>query len=829
VGFLGLRKPKWKHADPEVRLRAVAELDDSRQEVLRGLALEDAEPRVRAAAANRVAGAEPLTRLLERGDEAVRRIARERLSGVAERVLREQPLAACAAALEAVNDQKSLAELVLSASDTAVRSAALAKMLAVPEPSQALLATIAIQDARGEAGAKALERISERRLLRDVARKAKHEAVRAAASERAERAVVESAKPSSEQSRKARLRALEPLIAQATRLAVAADQEAASREWTALESRWRDALALAEGVPLEDAARALAERFERLRAEASRKGEAERERIAAATAAREAFLAELSAAAAASAPRTELMTRWFGMPALPDARRAPLESRFQAEIARLFPAQAALPPEEPVLAPERAEELGRIAEDAERLSAGDDFRDAMPAWHRLHKRWLELSAPLSDAHPLKRRFLDAYAAFKDRRREARERRVEQRGERVARLRELVASAEALAAGAAATSDAVAVRGLGASVRELQAAWKAVGPVPPREADALRARFRAACDVAYAPVAASREAEDWERSHHLAKAEELTVEIEALGSEQDLGKVAGAVKRAHQAWKALGQLPRDRQQAAWLRFKAACDAQFDRCRPFFAEQDAARMANLERKRALVAEVQALATQEPVGLAGSPADLAARRAASERVKAIQAEWKTLGPVPREHDRETWRAWRAAGDAFFAKVRQLGDQRRQEEQANLEKKQALCGQAEEFAARAEASKVTHNGLLTAGDIARFGREVQERFRAIGFVPREEVEALRTRFRAACDRIWATIREEREAEAAAETSNLEKKLALIKEVEEILANPNPRWFKDEVRELTRRFRDIGHVPRDSGDVERKFDDLCRKVMRSE
>jgi len=339
---------------------------------------------------------------------------------------------------------------------------------------------------------------------------------------------------------------------------------------------------------------------------------------------------------------------------------------------------------------------------------------------------------------------------------------------------------------------------------------------------------AACDQAYAPVVASREAEDWDRHRHLTAAQDLIDRVAALAAETDLQAVVSAVKAAHQAWKKLGPLPRDRSQAAWLQFKEVCDAQFERCRPWLAEQDAQRVANLALKRSLIEEVAALAGQGPVGLAGSPADLAARRTAAERVKAVQAHWREIGPVPREEDRAIWQAFRKACDGFYGQVREQDSLRRQEETANLTKKLALCQRAEEFATSAEVARSGHTGLLTPSDISRRARLLNDEWRAIGHIPRAEMEAVRTRFNTAVDRIWATIHEEQQAEQAQEEANLEKKLALIKEVEDVLQDPNPRWFKDEVKAIIARWNAIGAVPRARDlEVGRRFDDLTRQVLR--
>ena len=47
-------QPRWKHADPAVRVAAVYEIRPDDTETLHALAREDAEPRVRRAAVTRI-------------------------------------------------------------------------------------------------------------------------------------------------------------------------------------------------------------------------------------------------------------------------------------------------------------------------------------------------------------------------------------------------------------------------------------------------------------------------------------------------------------------------------------------------------------------------------------------------------------------------------------------------------------------------------------------------------------------------------------------------------------------------------------------------------
>ena len=165
MGFLGLSKPKWKHADAQVRLAAIATITEDRQGLLADLAKGDADARVRLAAAHRVTDQSHLEGLLGSADAEVVRVARERLSGVAVKLVRERPLAACRAILGAIADQKSLAELSLNATDPAVRVAAFARLAGLPEPSPAMLELIAVQDAAGDLGLRAVALLTQRGAL----------------------------------------------------------------------------------------------------------------------------------------------------------------------------------------------------------------------------------------------------------------------------------------------------------------------------------------------------------------------------------------------------------------------------------------------------------------------------------------------------------------------------------------------------------------------------------------------------------------------------------------------------------------------------------------
>ncbi len=845
MGFFGFGKPKLKHRDPEVRLQALAALGDGSQGTFAELASSDADPRVRATAVARISEVPRLVALQKSQDPAVKRIATERLSGVAEQWMRVKTLEECRPFLEHLTDQKSLAELSVQAKDGGVRAAAFAKLTAQAEPSPALLALVAIQDGVGDVGVQAVARIDKRAVLKDVARKAKVERVRAAATARSVVLGQDDDKPTPEQLRQARRKALPPLLDQALRLAVSTDWERSAAAWESLTTAWA---AARDVLPTDPETITLDARFARAQTDFTNRRTTEQQRLAAVAQARELFLVELTSRAAlnpqeAGSHRQETLSRWSSLGDLPAEMLLPMHHRLESELARLGASStlggsaqggsaSSLGSDEETgkvsgkaaasLSPEAEAKLEALSLEAEQLIEGG--RDAKFRFQELHKTWNFLAADLALRDPRRARFTDAYAAWKTRGKDQRERRDEQTVERLAVMRDLCVDAERLAAAAesfAGVPDSAVVEPHAHDLKMLQARWKAVGPVHFEKSQTLRERFKTAVDRAYAPVNATREASDWERFGHLTRAEELIAQVLALADSTDLAQVSGAVKQAHQAWKANGPLPREKGQDAWLRFKAACDAQFERCRPYFAELDAQRLTNLERKRALLAELTTLSSQESIGLAGSPADIQARKSAHERIKAIQNEWKDIGPVPREHDAEVWQTWRSVCDAYFSKQREHFAVRNAEQVDNLTRKLGLIVAVEDLAQQAEA------GTRPAPSLMQEIKRLQQTWKDVGHVPKDQADAVWDKWRTACDRIYATLKPHLAELDAQRQVNLTAKEALIGEVEDLAKQENPQWFKDDVRGMMLKWRAIGHVPRERMDeLADRFRAACDKIL---
>lgn len=644
-------------------------------------------------------------------------------------------------------------------------AAALDKLLADPVANAAQLGIAAVQDGSGANGLRAVAALSERKALKQVAKKAKVAAVRDAATARLAALEVAATQPSIEKARAARLAALEELVPRATRLAVG-NGSGAQAAWDAIVAGRAATLDRAGELPVDERAAAVLARLDQLAGEVAR-----RISEAAARAEVERVQAE-AAAAAAEAARVAAESR----------RAAPAPEGFEAVVVR-------------------AEELVKAADPE---SAVDEFL-------RLHKESLRLGDLLDPGHDLRVRFSTAWDAHRAARKQARTDRGERRERAHAELVALVARAEALAiaADAIAPDDQAALEAQHQALTSLRDEFRGASrAVPPNEARASRERFLAAMDDAYAPLRAAREAADADAFANLVRAEQLKDEIEALPVDTDPAAAFRGLKDCQARWRKLGPLPRAKARVAWDAFRVTGDACFARLKPWLAAQDQERQAALARREELCVEAETILARPAIGLPGSPAERDGRRAASAQMRALQGRWRESGEVPRGLDRVLWERFKKAQDAFWERHKADLDAEHDRLAAMAAECEQLVLKAEAFAADAEKAMAAKSGLLTAADVQRKVRELRDHARELPTPPRDARDALEKRFDDAIDRILATIRGKLDAERAALESAAAKRLALLTELDEILAGENPHWQKDAVDRIKTAWRDAGRVP---------------------
>ena len=227
---------------------------------------------------------------------------------------------------------------------------------------------------------------------------------------------------------------------------------------------------------------------------------------------------------------------------------------------------------------------------------------------------------------------------------------------------------------------------------------------------------------------------------------------------------------------------------WERFKTATSTINKKYQTYFEDLKAQHEENLAKKTVICEKAEAIAEREV-------ADLNEWNALSKDIEDLQKEWKTVGFASRKDNQKVYDRFRAACDKFYGRKREYYLDYKGKMTSNLERKTAICEEAEQLKTSTEWKK-TADRLIA----------LQEQWKEIGAVPRKKSDALWKRFRAACDEFFA----ERDKNAKPENDfygNLKAKNRLIEEI-------NSYELKGEasdaaaLAEFQKRWNEIGFVP---------------------
>ncbi len=192
------------------------------------------------------------------------------------------------------------------------------------------------------------------------------------------------------------------------------------------------------------------------------------------------------------------------------------------------------------------------------------------------------------------------------------------------------------------------------MRTLQERWKPVAAAPRSQAETLWTRFKAAQEQVYDKCKDFFANQATERVENLKKKEVLCERAESMADSTDWVKTADAMKTLQGEWKAVGPVTRGNEKAVWERFRAACDKFFTRRQDDLKQRKQDWTENLKRKEALVVEAEQLSQSTEWEQAAS------------RIKRLQVDWKTIGPVKKSKSDAIWNQFRAACDLFFERFK-------------------------------------------------------------------------------------------------------------------------------------------------------------------
>ncbi len=272
------------------------------------------------------------------------------------------------------------------------------------------------------------------------------------------------------------------------------------------------------------------------------------------------------------------------------------------------------------------------------------------------------------------------------------------------------------------------------LQELHQEYRETGPVAKELREEIWTRFKAASTVINKRHQQHFEELRNQENENLEKKTALCEKVEAIVKEENNGsadweKHTKEIIEIQKEWKTIGFAPQKMNVKIFERFRAACDDFFGRKSDYFKELKAKFADNAAKKKALVEKAQALS------------DSTEWKSTSDKLIALQKEWKTIGMVPKKLGDQLWADFNTACNKFFDARKQANSGVRNEEHANLEKKRDIIAQLKAL-------------LEEAGDDLQAKlQSLTDEFNGVGHVPYKEKDKVYKEFHAVLDDLYEKL----------------------------------------------------------------------------
>ena len=278
-----------------------------------------------------------------------------------------------------------------------------------------------------------------------------------------------------------------------------------------------------------------------------------------------------------------------------------------------------------------------------------------------------------------------------------------------------------------------------NMRDLQAEWKTIGAVPATKTQEIWKNYQQYQERFYDLVKINIELRDLDFKKNLEMKTLLCEAAEKLQENPNIVEANRALQQLHDEWAEIGPVARELRENLWNRFKEASSVINKKHQAYFDELHAKENENLEKKQALIAQLSTLNSQLSTLKNNKQWD-----EATEKVQAIQQEWRTIGFAPKKQNQTIYNEYRELCEAFFKAKTAYYKGMRDELSENLKKKRELVEAAEALKDSIEWTETT-NKLI----------ELQTAWKKVGPVARKYSDDLWKRFTAACDNFFEAKRE--------------------------------------------------------------------------
>lgn len=326
------------------------------------------------------------------------------------------------------------------------------------------------------------------------------------------------------------------------------------------------------------------------------------------------------------------------------------------------------------------------------------------------------------------------------------------------------------------------------IKQLEAQEKGE-PVEERTADPVREEFNNLYnEFRDRKSGLQRAKKDAEESNLRRKKALLERLREVVEKEENIGAAMTAYKEIHDAWKEVGDIPREKRQDIQSEYSRLLETFFYHIKIYRELREHDLHRNHQLKLDVIRRIQELSKVEHV------------KDVEQAIKTLQNEWDETGPVGNDAWEGLKNSYWDAVRAVYARIQAFYDEKRTELAANLELKKEIARKAAELVKDFASTSTKDWDAATTSLLA-----LQEEWKKIGFGPRKENEEVWKEFRASCDEFFAKKKEFFDSVRGKFDEVAAKKQQLVDKLEELKHSTEWKKTTDQILAIQKDWKELG------------------------
>lgn len=345
-------------------------------------------------------------------------------------------------------------------------------------------------------------------------------------------------------------------------------------------------------------------------------------------------------------------------------------------------------------------------------------------------------------------------------------------------------------------------------KDIQNRWVNIGLIPRVKYNDTWRTYQHHVERFYDLLHLSNDLRDLDFKHNLEEKLKLVIRAEELADSEDVNAAFKELQVLHKLWKEdIGPIAAEQRNEVWDRFSEATRKVHDKRHNFFKDMKSKYEGNVEKKLAVIAEIEALDTSKNLTRAEWQKSI-------KELEILRNKFAEIKQVPREKSDFIWGRYKEATRKFNVEKNNYFKLVKHEHLDNLNKKKSLIEQA-------EAIKDSEDWDTTT----EIMKKIQSEWKKIGHVPQKYSDKLWKEFKDACNHYFDRFHQQQDAGSKLELDVFSKKKELLTEIKDAIENKTEITINT-LKEYVKKWRDLGRVPHEMKHIEVKFNKLLDKIV---